>query len=182
MSSSLIWSFQGRRRKGLTWCLIILLPAPVRLRAVSFAWGHCDGAGDEKKFNSALGARNCVNVTTMSHVKVVKARVAIGGARSVIGTVAPLDQEGLQLEVDCDLTHHTGPSLGPAAVSSALTQWLVFAHPFTDELVQFLSGFHRDCLCLHQVHAQDMCGFRSRVDWVHPAGHHCCAKGSVCLP
>jgi len=72
------------------------------------------------------GGRNCVNVTTMSHVKVVKARVAIGGARSVIGTVAPLDQEGLQLEVDCDLTHHTGPSLGPAAVSSALTQWLVF--------------------------------------------------------
>jgi len=57
----------------------------------------------------------------MNHAK---ALAAIGGARSVIRTVVPLDQEGLQMEVDSDLMHHTGPSLGPAAVSSALTQLL----------------------------------------------------------
>src|SRR5882724_10170569 len=65
----------------------------------------------------------------MNHAK---ALAAIGGARSVIGTVAPLDQEGLQMEVDCDLMHHTGPSLGPAAVSSALAQllfgWFLLIH------------------------------------------------------
>jgi len=58
-----------------------------------------------------------------------KARVAIGGSRSTIGTVVPLDQtvlessqEGLEMEVDSDQTAR--PSLGPAAVSSALPHLL----------------------------------------------------------
>jgi len=61
----------------------------VRLRAVSFLPGAIVMVlVMKKKFNSALGARNCVNVTTMSHVKVVKARVAIGGGKVGYCTVA----------------------------------------------------------------------------------------------
>jgi len=89
------------------------------------------------------------------------------------------------MEVDSDRCITLDPALAPpAAVKFTLLSfvWLVLAHPFTDELVQFLSGFRRDCLCLHQVHAQDMCGFRSRVDWVHPAEHHAVPKDQFVCP
>jgi len=99
----------------------------VRYEQLVFCLGPCDVLVNEKKINSALGARNLRQRYYHEPRQSSQARVAIGGAGRLLYSGA-LDRRDFNWEVDCDLTHHTGPSLGPAAVSSALLQWLVFAH------------------------------------------------------
>jgi hypothetical protein len=101
----------------------------------------------------------------MDAVRANKARVAFGGAKSIIGTVVPLDQnvvleEGLEVVVAGGAnTADTGPSLGAAAVCSALppfcllftlqflqTDWCNFCRDFAEIFSVCTKCKYRICL------------------------------------